>query len=113
MVFVPVGGPMPLVGMFLLGGLSYSQFSIVLAEVNDHLEHHHMASAGAHLVAINGVGSVTAPLLVAGAFLWIGNDGYFWVIAAAHAAAGLTVLWFLRSAHRAARLVPTPLAQAS
>jgi MFS family permease len=110
LVFVPVDGPLPLVGMFLLGGLSYSQFSIVLAEVNDHLEHHHMASAGAHLVAINGVGSVTAPLLVAGAFLWIGNDGYFWVIAAAHAAAGLTVLWFLRSAHRAARLVPNPAA---
>jgi hypothetical protein len=31
------------------------------------------------------------------------------VVAAAHAAAGLPVLWFLRSSHRAARPVPAPV----
>ena len=109
LVFVPVDGPLPLVGMLLLGGLSYSQYSIVLAEVNDHLAHHHMASAGAHLVALNGVGSALAPLLVAAAFLWLGNDGYFWVMSAVHAVAGLAVVAFAGNA-LIARRRPVPAA---
>ena len=93
--------------MLLLGGLSYSQFSIVLAEVNDHLEHHHMASAGAHLVALNGLGAAAAPLLVAVAFLVVGNQGYDWVLSGVHAVTGLavvTVAWAGRRSrqHRAA-----------
>jgi len=100
LVFVPSDGPLPMVGMLLLGGLSYSQYSIVLAEVNDHLEHHHMASAGAHLVALNGLGAAAAPLLVAVAFLAVGNQGYYWVLSGVHAVTGLAVVAVAWAARR-------------
>jgi MFS family permease len=100
LVFAPTGGLLPMLGMLLLGGLSYSQYSIVLAEVNDHLEHHHMASAGAHLVAVNGVGSALAPLLVAFAFVVIGDQGYFWALGGVHILTGLAVVTVAWSARR-------------
>jgi len=66
-----------------------------------------MASAGAHLVALNGLGAAAAPLLVAVAFLAVGNQGYYWVLSGVHAMTGLAVVavaWAARRSrqHRAA-----------
>ena len=68
---------------FVVGGMANPLYSLLAAYVNDMLAHEDMASAAAGLVLINGVGALTAPIVVGFVMENIGPAGFFIVIAAA------------------------------
>jgi MFS family permease len=88
----PVGGRLPFLGAFILGGLTYTQYTLNGAEVNDHLNPEQMPSAGSHLVLTGGAGALLGALLVGPASKRFGSDGFFWVVAGAHLAVGLFIV---------------------
>ncbi len=80
----PRGGWVPFVGVFVLGGLTFTQYSLNGATVNDRLRPEQMPSAGSHLVLVGGAGALCGTLLVGPASKWFGIDGGCVVIAGAH-----------------------------
>ena len=68
---------------FVVGGMANPLYSLLAAYVNDMLAHEDMASAAAGLILINGVGALTAPIVVGFVMENIGPAGFFIVIAAA------------------------------
>lgn len=80
----PVGGWVPFVGVFVLGGLTFTQYSLNGATVNDRLRPEQMPSAGSHLVLVGGAGALCGTLLVGPASKLFGLDGGYVVIALAH-----------------------------
>ncbi len=92
----PVRGPLPFVGIFVLGGLTYTQYSLYISETNDHIEPAGRRRAGAHLVLITGVGAIIGTLIVGRAFSWLGDNAMYWVIAAAHLTVAVVVQIALR-----------------
>ncbi|MEM7213150.1 MAG: MFS transporter [Pseudomonadota bacterium] len=77
---------------FVIGGMANPLYSLLAAYVNDQLEHEDMASAAGGLILINGVGALTAPIVVGFAMENVGPAGFFLVIATAM---GLTFVYSL------------------
>lgn len=88
----PVNGFVPMLGIFVLGGLTYTLYAINGAETNDHLGPNEMPSAGGYLVLLTGIGAITGSITVGLATRWIGNDAMFWVVATAHVAIAALIL---------------------
>lgn len=88
----PVNGYPPMVGIFMLGGLTYTLYSINGAETNDHLAPDEMPRAGGYLILLTGLGSIAGSITVGVATRWIGNDAMFWVVATAHLAIAALIL---------------------
>lgn len=98
----PVNGSVPMIGIFVLGGLTYTLYAINGAETNDHLSPSEMPSAGGYLILLTGLGAITGSITVGLATRWIGNDAMFWVVAIAHVAiAALIVVLALRNRNSA------------
>ena len=89
--FGPVSGWLPFLGVFVLGGLTYTQYSLNGATVNDRLRPEQMPSAGSHLVLVGGAGALFGTLLVGPASRRYGTDGFFLVVALAHLAVAACV----------------------
>lgn len=68
---------------FVIGGMANPLYSLLAAYVNDMLAHEDMASAAGGLILINGVGALTAPIIVGFVMENIGPAGFFVVIATA------------------------------
>ena len=77
---------------FVIGGMANPLYSLLAAYVNDQLEHEDMASAAGGLILINGVGALTAPIVVGFAMENVGPAGFFLVISTAM---GLTFVYAL------------------
>jgi MFS family permease len=92
----PARGPLPFVGIFVLGGLTYTQYSLYVPETNDHIEPGRRRRAGAHLVLITGFGAIVGTVLVGRAFVLLGDDALYWVVGFAHLAVAIVVT----AAHR-------------
>jgi MFS family permease len=90
--FGPGGGPLPLIGVFVLGGLSFTQYSLYGAETNDHLTAEQMASAGGHLMLLTGIGAIAGSISVGVVYRIVGNDAVFWTMAVAHLGVALLVI---------------------
>jgi MFS family permease len=90
--FGPVRGIAPMIGVFVLGGLTFTQYSLYGAETNDHLTAEQMASAGGHLMLLTGVGAIIGSVSVGVVYRLVGNDAVFWTMAAAHLGVALLVL---------------------
>ena len=80
----PVNGYTPMIGIFVLGGLTYTLYSINGAETNDHLRLDEMPSAGGYLILLTGLGAIAGSITVGVATRWMGNNAMFWVVATAH-----------------------------
>ena len=91
-MFGPTTGVVPLVGVFVLGGLSYTQYSLFGAETNDHLHATEMSSAGGHLILLTGIGAIFGSIAVGIAYRWLGNDAVFWIVAIAHLVVAVLVV---------------------
>tara|TARA_R110002073_G_scaffold4803_18_gene30551 strand:- start:636 stop:1877 length:1242 start_codon:yes stop_codon:yes gene_type:complete len=80
-LMVPVLFDTPFLGLlvvgFVIGGTSNPLYSLLLAYVNDHLEHSDMASASAGLIFINGVGAIAGPIITGWMMGAIGPSGFF------------------------------------
>ena len=73
-----------LVGIgFLIGGIANPLYSLLVAYVNDILDHDDMASASGGMILINGVGAMGAPVAVGLTMDYIGAGGFFLFISAA------------------------------
>ncbi|MCL4674932.1 MAG: MFS transporter [Pararhodobacter sp.] len=59
------------------GGISNPLYSLLLAYVNDYLEHSDMAAASAGLMFINGLGAISGPLITGWMMSVIGPSGFF------------------------------------
>jgi len=80
-----------LIGLF--GGLSFPLYSLSLAHTNDRLEPSQMVGASSGLVLLTGAGATLGPVSAAAAMTAIGNAGFFWFLAAVHAALGVFALF--------------------
>ncbi|MEO1494012.1 MAG: MFS transporter [Pseudomonadota bacterium] len=90
---------------FVIGGMANPLYSLLVAYVNDFLDHEDMASASGGLILINGVGAMGAPVLVGYVMDGIGPDGFFWFMGSSMA---ITAAYaFYRMTQRAA----TPVAE--
>jgi len=90
---------------FLLGGLVFSLYPIALAHAFDRVEREEGLGASALMMLAFGVGSVTGPLVSAGAMELLGTGGFF----AVPAAVGLALAAV--TARRIARVPPVPEAE--
>lgn len=88
---VPLGGVSGLallVAAFVFGGATLSMYSLCIAHTNDYLEPGQMVAASAGLVLVLGVGAILGPSSAGAAMSLLGPPGYFWFLAAVHAAIG-------------------------
>lgn len=102
-LIVPLAGSgfEPLVfAAFVMGATSNPLYSLVVAYVNDYLEHDQMASASAGLIFINGIGAMGAPFLVGYLMDEVGTDAFFFMIGASFAL--VTAYALYRTTQRAA-----------
>lgn len=100
--FGPVQGIVPLVGVFVLGGLTYTQYSLYGAETNDHLTADEMPSAGGLLMLITGVGAIIGSVGIGLVYRWVGNDAMFWVVAFSHFSVAVVILALRPARHAVA-----------
>ena len=52
-----------LISFFIVGGVSYPLYSVVIAYTNDYLDHEKMSSAAGGLVFMSGLGGVFVPVI--------------------------------------------------
>lgn len=67
-----------LISAFVLGGMSNPLYALLIAYVNDHLEHEDMAAASGMLIFVNGIGAIAGPLITGWIIGVIGPEG-FWL----------------------------------
>ena len=89
-----------LVSVFLFGGLSFPVYSLCIAHSNDHLQPDQMVAASGTLVLVAGIGASVGPAFAAALMSMAGPAGFFWCLAAVHAAIGVFALY--RMTRRAA-----------
>jgi MFS family permease len=92
-----------LLAIGLFGGLAFPLYSVCIAHTNDRLEPKQMIAASGALVLVGGLGAVVGPVLIASIMDQLGEDSFFWSMAAAHGLIGLFALY------RMARREATPL----
>ena len=85
--------PILLVSVFLFGGLSFPVYSLCIAHSNDHLQPDQMVAASGTLVLVAGIGASVGPALAAALMSLAGPAGFFWCLAAVHAAIGVFALY--------------------
>ncbi|MFQ5784336.1 MAG: MFS transporter [Alphaproteobacteria bacterium] len=88
-----LAGPTLLALAALFGGLSFPMYALCIAHTNDYLEPEQMVGASAGLVLAAGVGAMLGPFTAAQAMALFGPAGFFWFLAAAHAAIGVFAVW--------------------
>lgn len=89
LLVVPDGGPLAILAMFLLGGLSFPLYSLAIAYTNDWIRPEQAMGASAALVTTNGIGAVIGPILAAGLIVGLGNRLFFGSLVLAHGAIAL------------------------
>ncbi|SHI86385.1 Predicted arabinose efflux permease, MFS family [Shimia gijangensis] len=72
---------MLLVAAVLVGGFSNPLYSLLIAHLNDYLEHEDMAAASGGMVFINGLGAIAGPVLTGWFMAVFGAPGYFLFLA--------------------------------
>ncbi len=82
-----------LVVVTLFGGLALPMYSLCIAHANDFLEPEQMVQASGTLVLIGGIGASLGPVSAALVMASIGPHGFFWWLAAIHAAIGVFAVW--------------------
>lgn len=88
----------------LSGGISNPLYSLLLAYVNDYLDHSDMAAASAGLIFINGLGAISGPIITGWLMGVIGPAGFFLFMALIFAVLAVYTAW--RMTRR--RVVPGP-----
>jgi MFS family permease len=82
-----------LVVVALYGGLALPMYSLCIAHTNDFLRPEQMVQASGTLVLVGGIGASLGPVSAALMMVGIGPAGFFWWLAAIHAAIGLFAIW--------------------
>lgn len=72
--------PILLAAAFFIGGTINPLYSLLIAYMNDYLEHDDMAAASGGLVFVSGVGAIGGPLAAGWVMEQVGGAGYFWFL---------------------------------
>lgn len=79
--FVPVIFPLPFAGLVIVaaiwGAVLNPLYSLLLAYINDYLDHSDMAAASGGVMFLAGLGSISGPLITGSAMEHIGPNGFF------------------------------------
>lgn len=70
-----------LIAALFIGGMTNPLYSLLLAYLNDLLEHDQMAAGSAGMIFVNGLGSIGGPLVTGWAMTMVGPGGFFLFIA--------------------------------
>ena len=81
---------------FLMGGVANPLYSLVVAYVNDYLEHEDMPAASAGLIMLNGIGAMGAPVLVGLLMDTIAQSAFFLFLSACFSAITIYAVWRMR-----------------
>ena len=77
----------------LFGGLTLPMYSLCIAHTNDVLKPEQMVQASGTLVLIGGIGASLGPVTAGAMMALLGPAGFFWWLAAIHAAIGLFAVY--------------------
>jgi MFS family permease len=81
---------------FFLGGISNPLYSLVVAYVNDYIEHEDMPAASAGLILLNGIGAMGAPIIVGYLMDTVGDAAFFLFLSASFGSITLYSIWRMR-----------------
>ena len=84
MAVVPTESPMVLVGMFLLGGMTFPLYSLLLTYTLDWSPPGKAIGASSSLLRVNGAGAVIGPLVASSVMGWTGPTAFFWAMVVTH-----------------------------
>lgn len=79
----------------VVGAGSFPLYALLNAHTNDWIDAEQMVGAGSRLVLVSGLGAVAGPFVASLAMYRIGPEGFFWFLAAVHAAVAVYALWRL------------------
>lgn len=109
----PQGGVGVVVLMFVLGGLTFPLYSLLLSHTLDRSAPGQAMSASGALLRINGTGAVVGPIVAASLMAALGESALFWCLAATHGVIVVYVVYRLLAedalpASRQGPFVPMP-----
>ncbi len=85
--------PGMLLAVALFGGLNLPMYSLCIAHTNDFLRPEQIVRASGTLVLAAGLGAAFGPVTAGAMMTLVGPAGFFWWLAAIHAAIGLFAIW--------------------
>lgn len=88
----PGRGWITLIGVFLLGGCSFSLYSLTIAYTNDFLAPEQRVGASTTLVMVNGIGAVTGPLVFGLALQYLALSWFYVALVLTHGAIAIYVV---------------------
>lgn len=87
----PSGNPLVVPSMFVLGGLTFPLYSLLLTHSLDRADPGRAMSVSSTLLRVNGMGAVAGPVVGASAMAAFGTDALFWALVATHGAIAVYV----------------------
>lgn len=84
MAVLPSGSPLILVGMFLLGGMTFPLYSLLLTYTLDWSAPGKAIGASSSLLRVNGAGAVIGPVIASSFMGSTGPTAFFWALAVTH-----------------------------
>lgn len=84
MAVLPSGSPLVLVGMFLLGGMTFPLYSLLLTYTLDWSAPGKAIGASSSLLRVNGAGAVIGPVIASSFMGSTGPTAFFWALAVTH-----------------------------
>jgi MFS family permease len=91
----PAGNPVVLPMMFVLGGLTFPLYSLLLSHTLDRSAPGTAMSASGTSLRINGVGAVLGPIVAASVMATFGEASFFWCLVVTHSMIALYVAYRL------------------
>jgi len=89
-----------MIGFAIFGGMTMPQYSLCIAQTNDHLQQAQMVAASSTLVLVSGIGLAIGPTIAALAMDQLGNQALFYTIGVGELAIGIFAIF--RMTRRAA-----------
>ncbi len=84
MAMLPTDSPLVLVGMFLLGGMTFPLYSLLLSYTLDWSAPGKAIGASSSLLRINGAGAVIGPVIASSFMGSVGSGAFFWAMVVTH-----------------------------
>lgn len=82
-----------LAAAFIMGGMTNPLYALIIAYVNDYLEHEDMAAASGMLIFVNGSGAIAGPLITGWIMGVVGPEGFWLYIALLMGGLGIYAVW--------------------
>jgi MFS family permease len=98
MAVLPSDSPLVLVGMFLLGGMTFPLYSLLLTYTLDWSAPGKAIGASSSLLRVNGMGAVIGPLIASSVMGSAGPTAFFWALVVSHSVIVLYVGYRIVSA---------------